>query len=718
MNCCVGESVLGAGMSQDFLRGSGFLGEASFLFSDRSNNLVFTNRYGCDFGHPSRLRQGKNMNIIVGAFRNLSISLKAMLSPAIMLAMMLLIGGYSYNNLLQIEKEVTTITQDLAPDSGTATRIMQTIYRIRLMVKDYIKTSKKDDISHFDDYEKEMKELITKAKAEIKHPERVKLIEALDSLNGEYARAFHEVVVKNMQRRNELVHGTLDVKGPFIEKTLSKVMNSAHKDGDPEAAYLAGEVQKRLLLARLYVFRYLTENTDAAKQRVEEEFARMDQGIATLLTQLDNPQRRQWVEEVEAAGAEYRKAFSGVVDAITARNGAMKEILDAKGPLITKNAVALQESVFESLTQQGERVNEVLTSTEVAMMILTLIAAFVGLTLSALVTRGIVRPIRQTNAMLRDIAEGEGDLTKRVPVNSTDDVGQLGANFNQFVEKLQSLIGRIASATDQVATAAEELSVVTEQTSSGIQKQSCETEQVATAMNEMTATVREVANSAEQASGAANMANREADDGNQVVKKTISAISELAQEVQNSAAVIEKLKDDSQNIGTVLDVIKSIAEQTNLLALNAAIEAARAGEQGRGFAVVADEVRTLAQRTQESTKEIEGLIDTLQAGAEKAVGAMGNSQKRADDTMEMASEAGQSLEGITSAVSTILDMNTQIASASEEQSATADEINRSVVNIQSVSQQTATGAEQTAASSHELSKLSEELRTMVGQFRI
>jgi methyl-accepting chemotaxis protein len=237
-------------------------------------------------------------------------------------------------------------------------------------------------------------------------------------------------------------------------------------------------------------------------------------------------------------------------------------------------------------------------------------------------------------------------------------------------------------------------------------------------MNQMSATVQEVASNAEQASASADDGNNAATDGNRVVGQTISAISNLASDVQTSADVIETLKGDSENIGTVLDVIKNIAEQTNLLALNAAIEAARAGEQGRGFAVVADEVRTLAQRTQESTTEIEGLVEALQSGAQQAVDVMGNSRDQAENTVSQARLAGESLDAITQSVETIVNMNTQIASAAEEQSATTEEINRSVINIQDIAEQTAAGAVQTAASSTELNNLGEQMRGLVAKFKV
>ncbi len=346
----------------------------------------------------------------------------------------------------------------------------------------------------------------------------------------------------------------------------------------------------------------------------------------------------------------------------------------------------------------------------------TLLGILIGAAIAFLVTRGVVTPIKRTNSILNEIAEG--DLTKRVIVNSKDEIGEMGTAFNYLAEKLQDSIGQIAESTTQLAQSAETMSTVTEQTSIGVNSQRSETEQVATAITQMSATVQEVAKNAAQASNAAGEADNEAKAGNQVVSEAIQAINSLATEIDQSANVIEKLKTDSENIGTVVDVIKGIAEQTNLLALNAAIEAARAGDQGRGFAVVADEVRTLAQRTQESTTEIESLIESLQSGAEQSVNVMGQSRVNANETVEQAQHAGESLSSITRAVSTILEMNTQIATAAEEQSAVAEDINRSVLKIQDISEQTADGAAQTATSSSELANLGAHLKGVVDQFKV
>ncbi|WP_439653515.1 methyl-accepting chemotaxis protein [Pseudomonas rhodesiae] len=284
--------------------------------------------------------------------------------------------------------------------------------------------------------------------------------------------------------------------------------------------------------------------------------------------------------------------------------------------------------------------------------------------------------------------------------------------------KLRDTLQRIAGSASQLASAAEELNAVTDESARGLTRQNNEIEQAATAVNEMTSAVEEVARNAVSTSEASRNATASAGDGRDLVQETVSAIERMSGDVQATASLIGDLATESRDIGKVLDVIRGLADQTNLLALNAAIEAARAGEAGRGFAVVADEVRALAHRTQQSTSEIERMIGSIQAGTEHAVDSMRNSTERAESTLNIAKGAGLSLETINSAVVEINERNLVIASAAEEQAQVAREVDRNLVNIRDLSVQSATGASQTSAASGELSRLAVDLNGMVGRFRL
>ncbi len=331
--------------------------------------------------------------------------------------------------------------------------------------------------------------------------------------------------------------------------------------------------------------------------------------------------------------------------------------------------------------------------------------------------RIIISPLTSLALKLQDISSGDGDLTARLNIQGKSEFAWVAGSFNSFVKKIAKTIDNISVTSEKLATASHQLAEITQQTEQGVERQLEETTQVATAMEEMTATVLEVARNAVNASEAASAADVEATTGKNIVTQAMEEINQLATEVDNAANVIHELENDSNTIGEVLGVIQGIAEQTNLLALNAAIEAARAGEQGRGFAVVADEVRTLASRTQNSTLEIQQTIDLLQNRAKEAVTVMDKGKKQAESSVERASSANESITSISERIDTINDMNNQIAGAAEEQTAVAAEINRNINNISEVTNETSIGARNTSEACKELLTLADQLRNSVRQFR-
>ena len=369
----------------------------------------------------------------------------------------------------------------------------------------------------------------------------------------------------------------------------------------------------------------------------------------------------------------------------------------------------------EALKQELDQLN---TSGTLMQLGLGLLTAVVGLLLVWLMARGVTRPILGVAAMLKDIASGEGDLTRRLDYAKRDELGELAGWFNRFLDKLQPTIAEVKRSVQAARDTADQSSAIAAQTSAGMEQQYRQVDQVATASHEMSATAQDVARSAAQAAQAARQADQATREGLSVIDHTTHSIDTLASDMNSAMAQVEGLAHNSEKIGSVLEVIRSIAEQTNLLALNAAIEAARAGEAGRGFAVVADEVRNLARRTQESVEETRQVIEQLQAGTREVVGAMDSSHRQAQGSVDQVGQAVSALQKIGQAVTVINDMNLQIASAAEEQSAVAEEINSNVATIRDVTESLSGQANESARVSQSLNSLANQQQGLMDQFRV
>ncbi|AMB86389.1 chemotaxis protein [Pseudomonas agarici] len=384
----------------------------------------------------------------------------------------------------------------------------------------------------------------------------------------------------------------------------------------------------------------------------------------------------------------------------------------AIGSTVNLDGIEAQVAVVQD--KVNERMKGVVLSIVGIAVLLLVVIALVGM----VVANTLLRPLILMKANLDDIAAGEGDLTHRLAITSQDELGQLAGSFNRFVDKIHGMVRQITEMTGQLTGLVSQVSEQASRAEQAMERQRHETDQVATAINQMSSASQEVARSAQGAAVAAQQTDAEGQVAKRVVDGSIQQIHALVKDIRSSGTSLDSLQQDVTSIVSVLGVIRSIAEQTNLLALNAAIEAARAGEAGRGFAVVADEVRALASRTQQSTQEIQGMIDRLQSGTQLAVEAMRRSSEAGDGTSMRANEAGASLDTMAQLIGTINAMNAQIASAAEEQTAVAEEINRSVhqiaVAVDSVADQTQLGAQ----TSRSLAELGQRLGKLVGQFRI
>ncbi|WP_152208685.1 HAMP domain-containing methyl-accepting chemotaxis protein [Marinobacter changyiensis] len=430
--------------------------------------------------------------------------------------------------------------------------------------------------------------------------------------------------------------------------------------------------------------------------------------------------------DMQQAGSEDRQQAEQILDGVRSFEELLKRYetsisgrADIVRSLVDQMA-AVAGSTIDSMEdlKQGEltELQEVYDLAVAEIITMAVIAFLIATVLGWLLTRSITRPIKEAVDIANKVASG--DLTVNVQSQRGDEFGQLLAAFATMITNLRELISEIETGASSIASSSEELSTVTDQTSKGVAEQQSQTDQVATAMNEMVATVNDVAKSAEAAFEAANQASEKSSNGEKAVRETLDLVADLNKQSANVMEQLNGLQTQTNNIATVLDVIKSVADQTNLLALNAAIEAARAGEHGRGFSVVADEVRSLAQRTQSSAAEIETLISNLVNSAETSVASMETGNKLAEQTLERARLAGTVIQEMAQGVEEIRQYNSQIATAAEEQSSVAEEINQNITLIRDVGDQSAASTEQVSSASQELARLAEGLNTQVARFKV
>ena len=492
----------------------------------------------------------------------------------------------------------------------------------------------------------------------------------------------------------------------------------------PSVSYL-GVLTENVLRMRILSFRVLVNREPAALQEAQTRIAALvdkvraaQVGYAALASV---PEEAALYKAFVGTLDDYLKAQADMlalsrqdkVDEMrTLINTRIKNGTDQMGEQLNKLIAINSAGAKQANDQAGQSYDGAITG----IVVVAVAAALLTVLLAWLLTRSIVTPLRKALEVAESIAGG--NLSKVIEDDGKDEPARLISALSTMQTNLRQTIQHIAGSATQLASAAEELSAVTEEASKGLQQQNNEIDQAATAVNEMTAAVEEVARNAVSTSEASTQSNQAAREGRDRVVETVGAIQTMTQDVQNTSLLIEGLATQGRDIGKVLDVIRAIAEQTNLLALNAAIEAARAGEAGRGFAVVADEVRALAHRTAQSTQEIEKMVAGIQNGTGEAVQSMQQSNQRTHNTLELARAAGVALEQITQSISLINERNLVIASASEEQAQVSREVDRNLVNIRDLATQSAAGANQTSAASHELSRLAVDLNAMVARFVI
>ncbi|OSR78488.1 Methyl-accepting chemotaxis protein McpS [Pseudomonas syringae pv. actinidiae] len=636
-------------------------------------------------------------------FANISVNMKLALGFGTVLfftAILALVGWTSLDKPIYRTDRIGNITEL----SNNLTNLR--VARLQYMLTDGDETAAQNMQSKLDVFRTHQQSLLT----QFTNPLNLKPLGELADITRDYEASLNRM--RAAYQAGAKVRGEMATHAGAASQTIES-LNTAVMQMDPseparfDQALLVNTARQDLLLVGNEVRGYTAKPDEKTEKAV---FQLLDTAISHLdkLKSAFDAGNRERITQLETALRNYRASIDAF-KVTTQTAGAVRKDLTTQGAAIVK----LGEELYGIQMQLAKADTAKARNLQMGCVVLVMLF---GILAAVIITRQITRPLRDTLAIVERIASG--DLTHSAAITRRDELGVLQQGIQRMGATLRDLISGIRDGVTQIASAAEQLSAVTEQTSAGVNSQKVETDQVATAMHEMSATVHEVARNAEQASVAASDADKQAREGDKVVGEAIQQIERLAAEVVRSSDAMNVLEQDSDKIGKVMDVIKAVAEQTNLLALNAAIEAARAGEAGRGFAVVADEVRGLAQRTQQSTEEIEGLVAALQNGTRQVSGIMLGSRTLTDSSVELTRKAGTSLESITRTVSNIQAMNQQIAAAAEQQSSVADEISRSIVNVRDVSEQTAEASEETAASSVELARLGGQLQMMVSHFRV
>lgn len=648
-------------------------------------------------------------------FDNLKIGKKLALGFGAVLTLLIVVLLVSIWGFNKADKG-TAAYRELARDTNLAGLLQANMLMVRMNIKDFLLTKSEQDLQQYHDYQAKMQGFLQQAKQEIKQPERVALVTKIAEASDVYQSAFAKVV--ELTRQQDALHKSkLIASGKKMTMALEKLLKAAKLANDKGIVNQTIQVQEKMLVGRLFVVKFLhtaqTKHFNGALHNmdrlVSEEFDNLNNNAQASLYKLQ-------LAEFNDAHRNYVAAMHDIHDLLIKRDKIIQKTLNILGPQVARNVEKMKLSVMQDQEALGSELTKMASQSIKYILLLSVFALVAGFGATYFLTKSIVSPIKKAVRMADQLAHG--DLSVNVGTTTKDEAGMLLEAIQNTANNLKKMLQVISDASDELAAASEELAVVSESSLEGIVKQESETELVATAMGQMATTVHDVADNAMKAADAASQANSEARSGARVVEDTITSINSLSVNVNDSSVKLNEVQQQVLNISTILDVIRGVADQTNLLALNAAIEAARAGEQGRGFAVVADEVRSLAARTQDSTAEIQSIIEQLQRGTKSTVEVMDIGKSQADNCVIQAQEASSALSSITSAIAIINDMNIQIASASEQQSSVAESINKNVTNVKQVAQENSVASDQIRGSTTEIAKLAEQLNHLVLQFKM
>ncbi|WP_086930152.1 HAMP domain-containing methyl-accepting chemotaxis protein [Agarilytica rhodophyticola] len=650
-------------------------------------------------------------------FENLKLNTLLMLSFGSILMLVFVISLVAYSGLKNGHDSFVDY-RGLARDTNLAGRVQANMLSMRLSVLKFINTRSQAAIDEFELRSKKMKKFLQEAKSEIQEPSRARLVKDVDSEVDDYINAF-EKVVSLYEKRNALVSDQLDPSGLEMRKVVSNIIVSSNDDNNAQASFYASQLQEHLLLARLYVTKYLVTNAQEDAERAQSELTdEMPKFFQQLEANLYSYDRLELIKSARSHHQNYLKTFGEIRSVIQERNDYIDNTLNRIGPLVASKIEEVKLSVKTDQDTLGPKVQHESENFIVLINSISVLVIIIGVTVSWRMAIIVRRPI---GGEPREIAEitsriSEGDLSKQLTVNEKDT--GIYRSVCDMSSKLRSLISSIIDTSDKLIHSANESSNIISSNVETVENQKSMTESVVVAVEQMSQSILEVVNLASNSEDKSRVGMDETTKGRETVKVAVKSINELSENLNSSMNVIKNLEKQSSEIDSVIEVIQGISEQTNLLALNAAIEAARAGEQGRGFAVVADEVRTLAQRTQESTTEIQEIIQNLQNGTSQTVTVMEQSVSKARDTVEFSNKTDQALSTIYDMINDISQMNTQVATAVAEQSNVVKEVTANMANINDTFDDTLSKAQSAQAMSSDVRQMAATLNELADGFKV
>ena len=651
----------------------------------------------------------------MGRLNNIKISHKLILSFGLIIGLLLTISVAGYQGLSRSDKGFHEY-RELARDSNLAGRLQANLLMLQSSFNRYLLTQSD---AAFDEYHERMTlmhRFLDQSKVEIQKADRAQLIK---EISGEVAD--YEETVEQMKgqilKRQKLFNEILVIRGPEMRKIVTQLRQEAYESNQPRLSHYAGNLQESLILGRFFLLKYLdsknSEDYRASRNQLVQVITKDLKAVRALGLTAEQEQALTYFEGIKS---EYVDALDGTFNAMERELELMHSKLEKVGPEITKKIEQVKLSVIRDQDQLGPVLQENNENAVNLMAGLSLFAILMGTTSAVLFARMISQRLDEVVVAAKQIAAG--NLKARKPAEAKDEIGQLQQTLYQTSESLREMVQAIGSASSNMSSASVQLAAMTEQAERGAKDQLQETDLLSSAITEMTASATEVAENTHHTAAATESARKDADNSYQLMAEALTQIRQLQTSVTETEGRLDQVKHETQNIGTIIEVIQSIAEQTNLLALNAAIEAARAGEQGRGFAVVADEVRSLAQRTQESTGEIHQLIARLQQSTVEVVDEMQRGKAMTDTSVKLTEDVRDALNSITSSAAQINDSTLQIASSTEEQSRVSEEIAVSVDKVRQVANESVSAVQETVAASQSLNHSSSQLERLVQRFEV